>query len=236
MDEFQINQSYKPMSLESSFENFLRTVVFQDNVVTPFKSYLSRHLLDGNRTFDNSKDMQQQALDRHLYEEITKIKLIRPERGATDVSTLNEGIVRKRSSLTRVIKDLIRGSQTASKIDYHSAQRFASPFIIGKWCLYAHMECVPFRMLNHGQVVDPRIKHSIKDANKPYEIDSRFVLTIGWPDYNDVAYLNKILGKSPYSEDMIVNGRISWKDFMQCELFSDILQELRFEVTSEKSA
>lgn len=231
MNDFQLDQVFE----KNANEAFLRNVVFQDNTVTPFKSYLSRHLLDGHRIFSNSGDIEQQATDRHLYEEITKTKLIRPERGSTNVSTRDEGVVRERSALTRVFKDLIRGTRIAGKLDYHSAQRFASPLMVGNMCLYAHMECVPFRMLDEkGDVIDPRVKLSVKGSDKPYRVDSRFVLTIGWPERKEAPFLDNIIGDSPYPEDVIVNGRISWKDFMQCELFSDILQELSIEVTNEK--
>jgi hypothetical protein len=86
----------------------------------------------------------------------------------------------------------------------------------------------------NNKVCDPRANQSIKGTVNPYEVDSSYVLTIGWPERKEASFLNNIIGESPYSKDMIVNGRISWKDFMLCELFSDILQELSIEVMNEK--
>jgi hypothetical protein len=221
---------------EKSAKSFLRKKVFQDNYVTPFLSSINRHLSDGNRTLTNPEEIKQQTADQKFFTYITKIKIIRPERGDTNVSTREEeGVLYYHSAVTRIFKDIFRGTRTASKLDYHTAQRFAAPIIIDGICLYVHMECVPFRMLDgKGNVIDPRIKKTIKGAEKPYNVDSRFVLTIGWPERKEAPFLNKIIGASPYPEGVIVNGRISWKDFIQNELFSDILKKLKIDVTNEK--
>lgn len=230
MNEFQLDQIWE----QKAFEQFLRNIVFQDNVVTPFKSYLNRHFLDGNRILNNSIAIERQASDKNIYEKLINVKLIRPEQGSTNIRTQDNAIVRYRSPLTRVFKDIIRGVRIATKLDYHSAQRFAAPIMIGNNFLYAHMECVPFRMLDEkGNVCDPRVRGFTKVACKPYRVDSRFVLTIEWPERNEALFLNNIIDSSPYPEDAVVNGRISWKDFVSHEMFSGIFQELKIEVMNE---
>jgi hypothetical protein len=235
---------------ESPAKRFLREKVFQDNLVTPFfssqrqpmqpnlsVSSISRHLVDGNRTFTDTEDIKQQTSDREFFIYITKRYIIRPERGDTNVSIREEGgVIYYQSSFTRVIKDIIRGHPIDNSIlDYHTAQRFAAPLMVGGILIYAHFEPIPLNLLDENdKVVNPRVRITIKGASRPYSVDGRFVATIGWPDRKEAPFLDKILGASPYPEGTIVNGRIPWKDFIQNELFSDILQKLKIDVMNEK--
>jgi hypothetical protein len=229
MNETEMNETeiYKTCN----YKNFAKSA-FQDHIETPFQAAVSRHLLDGCRKFTEPKESEKQSVSRQIFTEITKIKLLRPERGATNINNHKESGIRTRSSLIRVIMDIFNGSQTASILDYHTVQRFGTHVCNG---IYVHFECVPFKLLNeYGDIVDPRVKQTIKGANKPYELDSRFVMTIAWPDHKDARFLDNILSTSPYPKGMIVNGRISWENFISNELFADFIGEIKQELINEK--
>ena len=191
-------------------------------------------MLDGNRTFTTQVDIDRQSEDRVIFEAIILQRLIRPERGSTfryipDVCIGNSSLT---SYDKAVFKDLIRGTQTAPLIAYHSVMRFAFPLISG---LYAHMECVGFNLIKNGEVSNPRIKHSEIESLPPFNVDSRYVLTIAWPKRESAPFLDKLINKSPYPEGTIVHGRISWEDFVNHPLFSEKMRNLRLEIENEHS-
>ena len=225
-------------SKRQMLEDFLRVVVYQDFLTTPFQSSISRFILYGCLKLNTPEAIAQQLADRNIFEAITKTKLIRPEFGSTTVIRKeyydNNGKLCEhyRSSLTNVMKDIFSGTKNASLLDYHSAQRFAAPIVDG---LYAHMECVPFHLMDENDdIIDPVVKRSSKGSVPPYKIDSRFVLTIGWPDRDESPFLNRIIAKSPYPDGAVVNGRISWKEFISHKIFQEFIQELKIEEANGK--
>lgn len=222
-----------------AFESFMAYQVFQENVKTPFESSFSRDLLDGARPehIVDEKTPGRQKLDREKVDTMVRNYLFRPTRGVTDAVKTGDMDIPYRSPLTDVLKDFIRGSRTASLKTYHAATRFASPIAIltkgleTPVVLYAHLMCERWALEDDdGKIQDPRSYNGSKGHDEPYELDSRYILTIRMPD---LPYLAKMFAQSHYDYNQKVQGAMHFRDMEECEYFYPMMRALELEVQNE---
>jgi hypothetical protein len=215
---------------EKKLNEFLRETVYRSNVIAPTVPYMKGHLMDGSRELGIEEEQQRDAI---VFRAVLKHYLIRPEYRTPNVGALRKGnTVPFRSSLIRVFLDLLRGTRKASIYDYHCATRMSFPVkVVDGKAIHAHMEVLPWNIKDKrtGEVKDPRIYNRIETRESHNKVDSRYVLTIRWPD---LPFLKDIFQDSEYPPGKI-DGAMYWDYFCEHDFFYEMIRSLKTEVRNE---
>lgn len=225
-----------PDTRDTELERYLNQVHRPDNM-SPFIAGISRHLLDGNRTFTEDWKRERQADDAERYQALLNSEyILRPERGDTAFYVTNNEHAPIRSPFTHVFKTLYRGKWSDLRYPLNIAMRFASPFVvINGVVFYIHLEILPWAIKDRsGKITgkNPRVFKKTQGTVTPYKVDSSRVMTVRF-DPSATPLVSQFLEKSTHDPNTEVTGTLTWKQFLTHPFFAKACKELMGEVGAE---